>query len=91
VAVAWALVTQPEIIFADEPTGNLDSRSGQEVLGFLRRAVDDWNQTVVMVTHDPAAAAHADVVVFLRDGQVMGQLEEPTTESVFEQITALEV
>ena len=90
VAVARALVSQPDIIFADEPTGNLDSKSGQEVLGFLRRAVDDWNQTVVMVTHDPAAAAHADLVVFLRDGQLIGELQEPTTELVFDRINALE-
>ena len=90
VAVARALVARPEIIFADEPTGNLDSKAGQEVLGFLRGAVDRWNQTVVMVTHDPAAAAHADVVVFLRDGRIVGELPDPTTELVFEQINALE-
>jgi putative ABC transport system ATP-binding protein len=91
VAVARALVAQPEIIFADEPTGNLDSRAGQEVLGFLRGAVDRWNQTVVMVTHDPAAAAHADLVVFLRDGKLIGELPDPTAELVFDQINALEV
>jgi putative ABC transport system ATP-binding protein len=91
VAVARALVARPEIIFADEPTGNLDSRAGQEVLGFLRGAVDRWNQTVVMVTHDPAAAAHADLVVFLRDGKLIGELPEPTAELVFDQINALEV
>ena len=90
VAVARALVAQPEIIFADEPTGNLDSRAGQEVLGFLRSAVDQWNQTVVMVTHDPAAAAHADLVVFLRDGRINGELPDPTAELVFDQINALE-
>ncbi len=91
VAVARALVARPEIIFADEPTGNLDSRAGQEVLGFLRSAVDKWNQTVVMVTHDPAAAAHADVVVFLRDGRIVGELPDPTAELVFDRISALEV
>lgn len=91
VAVARALVTQPEIIFADEPTGNLDSSAGGEVLGFLRRAVDDFGQTVVMVTHDPGAASYADRVVFLRDGRLMGSLDDPTPEMVFEQIRALEV
>ena len=91
VAVARALVSRPEIIFADEPTGNLDSTAGEEVLGFLRRAVDDWKQTVVMVTHDPGAASYADRVVFLRDGQLIGELLEPTAERVFDQIKALEV
>ena len=91
VAVARALVSQPDIIFADEPTGNLDSKSGHEVLSFLRRAVDDWNQTVVMVTHDPGAASFADVVIFLRDGQVVGDLTEPTTDQVIDRIRDLEV
>jgi putative ABC transport system ATP-binding protein len=91
VAVARALVARPEIIFADEPTGNLDSNSGQEVLGFLRRAVDDWHQTVVMVTHDPSAAATADVVLFLRDGAFVGQLESPTADDVLDRIRQLEV
>ena len=91
VAVARALVTQPDIIFADEPTGNLDSKSGQEVLGFLRRAVDDWQQTVVMVTHDPGAASYADRVVFLRDGRLIAELREPTAALVLDQIRALEV
>ncbi|MFW2381662.1 MAG: ABC transporter ATP-binding protein [Acidimicrobiales bacterium] len=90
VAVARALVTQPDIIFADEPTGNLDSSAGTEVLGFLRRAVDDFDQTVVMVTHDPGAAAYADTVVFLRDGQIMGTLDDPTAEMVFDRIRELE-
>jgi len=90
VAVARALVTRPDIIFAAEPTGNLDSKSGHEVLGFLRRAVDDWHQTVVMVTHDPGAASYADVVIFLRDGKVVGRLEEPTADQVFDRIRALE-
>jgi putative ABC transport system ATP-binding protein len=90
VAVARALVTRPDIIFADEPTGNLDSKTGGEVLGFLRRAVDDWNQTVVMVTHDPGAASYADLVIFLRDGKLVGRLADPTPELVFERIQALE-
>jgi putative ABC transport system ATP-binding protein len=91
VAVARALVSQPDIIFADEPTGNLDSNSGQEVLGFLRRAVDDWRQTVVMVTHDPVAASYADEVVFLRDGHLVGSLTSPTADLVLDRIRALEV
>jgi putative ABC transport system ATP-binding protein len=90
VAVARALVSQPDIIFADEPTGNLDSSSGEEVLGFLRRAVDDWKQTVVMVTHDPKAASYADLVVFLRDGSLVGQIEDPTAEQVLDRIKSLE-
>jgi putative ABC transport system ATP-binding protein len=90
VAVARALVTRPDIIFADEPTGNLDSKAGNEVLGFLRRAVDDWQQTVVMVTHDPGAASYADVVIFLRDGRLVGRLEDPTPADVFDRIRELE-
>jgi putative ABC transport system ATP-binding protein len=90
VAVARALVTRPDIIFADEPTGNLDSKAGHEVLGFLRRAVDDWHQTVVMVTHDPAAASFADVVIFLRDGRLVGRLEDPTAGHVYDRIRELE-
>jgi len=90
-AVARALVSQPDIIFADEPTGNLDSNSGEEVLGFLRSAVDDWGQTVVMVTHDPKAASYADVVVFLRDGKLVGQILDPTAEQVLDRIKSLEV
>jgi putative ABC transport system ATP-binding protein len=91
VAVARALVARPDIIFADEPTGNLDSNAGQEVLGFLRRAVDDWHQTVVMVTHDPGAAAAADIVLFLRDGKFVGTLEQPTADDVLDRIRKLEV
>lgn len=90
VAVARALVSQPDIIFADEPTGNLDSKAGEEVLGFLRTAVDRWGQTVVMVTHDPGAASYADLVVFLRDGRLVDQLEAPTAELVLDRIKALE-
>ena len=91
VAVARALVSQPDIIFADEPTGNLDSNSGEEVLGFLRSAVDEWGQTVVMVTHDPKAASFADVVVFLRDGKLVGQIVDPTADQVLDRIKSLEV
>ena len=91
VAVARALVSRPDIIFADEPTGNLDSNSGDEVLGFLRRAVDDWNQTVVMVTHDPRAASYADVVLFLRDGHFVDRIDGPTPDLVIDKIRTLEV
>lgn len=90
VAVARALISKPDIIFADEPTGNLDSVSGQDVLGCLRRAVDDWNQTVVMVTHDAAAAAKADRVIFLRDGQIVDQLLTPTADAILDRLKALE-
>jgi putative ABC transport system ATP-binding protein len=89
VAVARALVSRPEIVFADEPTGNLDSRSGAEILGFLRRAVDELGQTVVMVTHDPGAAAHADAAVFLADGQIVEHLADPTAERVLDTIKRL--
>jgi putative ABC transport system ATP-binding protein len=86
VAVARALASRPEVIFADEPTGNLDSRSGAEVLGFIRHAVDEMGQTVVMVTHDPGAAAYADAVVFLNDGRIVGHMADPTAERVLEQL-----
>jgi len=89
--VARALVSQPDIIFADEPTGNLDSKSGEEVLGFLRSAVDEWGQTVVMVTHDSKAASYADLVVFLRDGKLVGQIVDPTADQVIDRIKSLEV
>ena len=82
VAVARALVSRPRIVFADEPTGNLDSRSGAEVLSLLRAAVDDHGQTVVMVTHDPLAAAYCDRVLFLADGRVVHDLERPDREQV---------
>jgi putative ABC transport system ATP-binding protein len=88
VAIARALVTQPDVVFGDEPTGNLDSRSGAQVLGFLRRAVDDFGQTIVMVTHDPVAAAHADSVVFLADGRVVDQMQDPTAARVLDRMTA---
>jgi putative ABC transport system ATP-binding protein len=89
VAVARALAGRPDIVFADEPTGNLDSRSGAEILGFLRRAVDDMGQTVVMVTHDPLAAANADSVVFLADGRIVDHLDHPTAPSVLDRISSL--
>lgn len=89
VACARALVSQPEIIFADEPTGNLDSTSGAEVLGFLRRSVDEFDQTIVMVTHDPVAASHTDRVLFLADGKIVDELWEPERESVLERMVAL--
>jgi putative ABC transport system ATP-binding protein len=86
VACARALAARPEIVFADEPTGNLDSRSGAEVLDFLRLSVDEFGQTVVMVTHDPSAAAHADRVVFLGDGRIVDDMSEPTAERVLERM-----
>ena len=89
VAAARALVTRPEIVFADEPTGALDSRSGADLLAFLRRAVDEFGQTIVMVTHDPKAAAHADRVVFLADGRVVDELTAPTTEAVLDAMKRL--
>src|SRR5690625_1822803 len=89
VAIARALLTRPEVIFADEPTGNLDSRSGAEVLSFLRQSVREFGQTVVMVTHDPAAAAYADRVVLLADGQIAGNITDPTSDSVLAGLDAL--
>jgi putative ABC transport system ATP-binding protein len=86
VAVARALASRPAIIFADEPTGNLDSRSGSEVLTFMRRAVDDFGQTIVMVTHDPVAASHADRVVFLGDGRVVDEMTSPNADAVLDRM-----
>ena len=86
VAVARAMAGRPQIIFADEPTGNLDSRSGADVLRVLRNAVDEFAQTIVMVTHDPGAASGADRVIFLADDTVVGDLEEPTTDEVLERM-----
>ncbi|MFI1373957.1 ABC transporter ATP-binding protein [Streptomyces longwoodensis] len=91
VACARALVSRPELIFADEPTGNLDSRAGLEVLGFLRQAVDELGQTVVMVTHDPGAAAHSDLVLFLADGRIVDETERPTAEAVLERLKRFDV
>jgi putative ABC transport system ATP-binding protein len=89
VAVARALAGKPRIVFGDEPTGNLDSQTGAEVLGFLRRAVRELGQTVVMVTHDPGAASYADRVLFLADGRIAGELHEPTPEAVHERMAEL--
>jgi putative ABC transport system ATP-binding protein len=86
VAVARALASRPEIIFADEPTGNLDSRAGAEVLGFMRRAVDEMGQTIVMVTHDPIAASYADRIVFLADGRIVDEMHQPTADRVLERM-----
>jgi putative ABC transport system ATP-binding protein len=91
VACARALASRPAVVFADEPTGNLDSRAGAEVLGLLRQSVRDLGQTVVMVTHDPVAASYADRVVFLADGRLVGELRAPTAESVLDRIKGLEV
>ncbi len=89
VAVARALASRPQIVFADEPTGNLDSRAGAEILGFMASAVRDMAQTVVMVTHDPVAASYADSVVFLADGRVAGHLDDPTPQTVLDALKAL--
>ncbi len=90
VAVARALIGKPHVIFADEPTGNLDSRSGAEVLSFLRTSVRELGQTIVMVTHDPVAASYADRVVFLRDGELVSELYQPTPQSVLDTLVRLE-
>jgi len=91
VASARALVSRPEIVFADEPTGNLDSRSGAELLGFLRQAVREHGQTIVMVTHDPVAASYSDRIVFLSDGRMVDEMTEPTAERVLDHMKSLEV
>jgi putative ABC transport system ATP-binding protein len=90
VACARALVTRPEVVFADEPTGNLDSRSSAEVLEFLRSSAGELGQTVVMVTHDPTAAAYADRVVFLVDGRIVGELADPTAARVLDRMKHLD-
>ncbi|WP_306212827.1 ATP-binding cassette domain-containing protein, partial [Actinoplanes sp. RD1] len=90
VAVARALLHRPEVVFADEPTGNLDSRTGLEVLRFFREAVDGAGQTVVMVTHDPLAASWAHRVLFLRDGRLVEELARPTADTVLARLAALE-
>jgi putative ABC transport system ATP-binding protein len=89
VACARALVSRPSIVFADEPTGNLDSTSSAEVLGFLRRSVDEFGQTVVMVTHDPVAASYSDRVLFLADGKVVDELRDPDRDAILERMGAL--
>jgi putative ABC transport system ATP-binding protein len=90
VACARALVSRPDVVFADEPTGNLDSRAGAEVLGFLRNSVREHGQTIVMVTHDPTAASYADRVVFLADGEVVSELVGPTSETVLDTVKKLD-
>jgi putative ABC transport system ATP-binding protein len=89
VAVGRALASRPQIVFADEPTGNLDSRAGAEILGFLRRAVTDLGQTVVMVTHDPVAAGYADTALFLADGRLVDTLDAPTATTVLDRLKRL--
>ena len=86
VAAARALVSRPDIIFADEPSGNLDSKSAAELLDFMRRAVREFGQTIVMVTHDPVAASYADRIVFLEDGRIAGEMHDPTTEMVIDRM-----
>jgi putative ABC transport system ATP-binding protein len=89
VAVARALVAKPRIIFADEPTGNLDSKAGSEILQFLRRAVDEFGQTIVMVSHDPVAASYGDRIVFLADGSIVAEMVHPTPSAVLDQLKIL--
>ena len=89
VAVARALASEPAIIFADEPTGNLDSTTGTEILSFMRKAVNELGQTIVMVTHDPVSASYADRIVFLKDGKIAGELLEPTPELVLDYMKKL--
>jgi putative ABC transport system ATP-binding protein len=90
VAIARALVARPDVVFADEPTGALDTRTGKEILSLLREAVDELGQTVVMVTHDPVAAAYADQVVFLADGRIVDTMDNPTPDRVADRVTRLE-
>jgi putative ABC transport system ATP-binding protein len=90
VACARAMVARPAIIFADEPTGNLDSRSGAEVLGFLRRSVDEFGQTIVMVTHDAHAASYADRVIFLADGELVDELVDPDATAILDRMKSFE-
>lgn len=90
VAVARALVPKPDIVFADEPTGALDSRTGMEILAFMRKAVDESGQTIVMVTHDPHAASYANSVLFLADGQIIDQMQSPTTDRVLDRMKQFE-
>jgi putative ABC transport system ATP-binding protein len=89
VAVARAMASRPDIVFGDEPTGNLDSKTSAEILSFMRSAVDQFGQTIVMVTHDPISASYSDTVLFLNDGRIVDQLDDPTTDVVFDRIKAL--
>ena len=88
-AVSRALAARPEIIFADEPTGNLDSTTGNEILSFMRNAVDELHQTIVMVTHDAVAASYADRVIFLVDGSIVDELHDPTPDAVLDTMKRL--
>ena len=88
-AAARALASRPEIVFADEPTGNLDSKAGGELLAFLRRAVREYGQTIVMVTHDAAAAGYADHVLFLADGRIASEMADPTADAVLDRMKEL--
>ncbi|MCJ7831832.1 MAG: ABC transporter ATP-binding protein [Actinobacteria bacterium] len=90
VAAARALVSRPEIVFADEPSGNLDSTAGEELLGFMRSAVDEYGQTIVMVTHDPKAASFADRVIFLKDGKIVDELVGPEAGEIYDKLKSLE-
>jgi len=89
VAVARALLSRPDLMFADEPTGNLDSRSGAEILTFMRDAVNNLKQTIVMVTHDPIAAGYADRAVFLADGRIVDEMPQPTADTVLDRMKSL--
>jgi putative ABC transport system ATP-binding protein len=89
VAVARALASRPEIVFADEPTGNVDSKAGTEILNFMRQVVNEHGQTIVMVTHDPAAASYADRVVFLADGTIVDEVLDPTADAVLDRMRKL--
>ena len=91
VACARALASRPDVVFADEPTGNLDSRSSGEVLAFLRASVDEMGQTIIIVTHDPAAAAYADRALFLADGRIVDEMADPTAERVLDQMKSFDV
>ncbi len=90
VAVARALASRPQIIFADEPTGNLDSVTGTEILSFMRNAVREFGQTIVMVTHDPVAASYADRIVFVGDGRITGEMVDPTTDQIIDRLKHLD-
>jgi putative ABC transport system ATP-binding protein len=89
VAAARALVSRPDIVFADEPTGQLDSQSSAELLAFMRRAADEFGQTIVMVTHEPVAASQADHVLFLADGRIVGEMDEPTPETILDRMKTI--
>ena len=89
VAAARALASKPAIVFADEPTGNLDSKASSEILGFLRQSVTDFGQTIVMVTHDPVAAGYAQRVVFLADGHIVDEMRDPTPDRVLDRMKTL--